>query len=1195
MADDNPNYQTIEQSSLPAQEHQIRKSKHGHAMTASRTTTKPRKQAIIGPKRPRGRPRKEKSNTADVPAAKGLKRPVGRPRKQHKEDERVIIDFGAFVVPGTRSQEIISSIPASSLAQHTAQTGPLRIIPDEDPDRPVDDGDGAYENDNDNDGDGNGVGSEDDEADVNEDDDSGDEGNMPTPRRQRQRLPAWLMRPFKAHVDASQSKFRDAKGLPPLYSKDARLSFHRPSTLFLLNHPQLSPEMDEWIGKQYPSFLPFNDTSTDGPRNFVPSAQWLRDLYDMFIEEHQQDFNQHMALLSAEITKHIATVNGERVFTALLTVTNQNGQIRDFNLVATKSHSQFECALVKIRQSLLMYGHLQPYLFYTDNMGDKAFLESCFPSLREGVVPIEKHGNLEPFSIPEDVEVLVKDEASSINAALSTILDDIPIEESEPDIVVGFDAEWNVTVGDWGNHTRGEVSVIQIAYERRVYILQISRMLIERHLPEKLIMLLSNPRIRKAGRMVASDLKYLESSLDDPPPFLGALDLAVFARDHHVVPNAKIGLADLCATVLQKQLAKNVSERVSSAWEERTLTPAQIRYAACDAYAPLLIYEKLSTIPAPSVLPEALVPGTPVLLYGTDQKIIAHGILSEKIHQQYDAINLTPTRILVDIEHVQIPAAKLSTHNNRELSSFGNVPFKAVCRRSHLRIYNPDSQAFFLPDIRVHLNPMALAQSNDMDIDLPAITSNEASNQDNQVEGSMDLSDESGGVGDLVGNTNILDSGAGLGEAAGIQSTHTRDPESAQHGEETMGSIEDNKWDDNIRSRVLKDIFHVFNMLRILTVHGLRNEFARALRDGIFIPDKEDRARVAAYGATLQPPMTFEELRASKPTWLWRHCKRVIPPPKKLYPLVQDIFLTYGPLKDATTGLPLFAPQQWQSSKQILELIRQGFVSDPPGIPLYTCIGVDSKACNLPIYRCFRGTNFTEGGVHTHLRSKLPTSGASIRHVNASMLDFVLRHNLCVGTYNETGQAYQGHYDIWLTNSLQELLVFVEDLLINPTHITGWVNGNLYTPTTETIGIISVPPDVREASGMTEYNPNLDHNRKHHYLASKQGTRKAILPVHTPAEHALFKHLMKTNDAFGTRSKGPIWPQCVQVWNTYADTQEDVYYKLTEQLKTYHAHWMVTLNVKQSKSLSSVARHSVNEAARATMAAVFMYQPMVVA
>lgn len=141
------------------------------------------------------------------------------------------------VVPGSRSQQIIGSIPASSLAQRTAQTGPIHIIPDEDPDRPVHDG--AHENDMDNDVDVDGIGNEDDEADANEDDDSGDEDNIPTPRP----LPAWLMHPFRAHVDASQSKFRDAKGLPPLYSEDAQLSFHRPSTLFLLNHPELSPEV----------------------------------------------------------------------------------------------------------------------------------------------------------------------------------------------------------------------------------------------------------------------------------------------------------------------------------------------------------------------------------------------------------------------------------------------------------------------------------------------------------------------------------------------------------------------------------------------------------------------------------------------------------------------------------------------------------------------------------------------------------------------------------------------------------------------------------------------------------------------------------------------------------------------------------------------------------------------------------------
>ncbi len=127
-----------------------------------------------------------------------------------------------------------------------------------------------------------------------------------------------------------------------------------------------------------------------------------------------------------------------------------------------------------MRESLIMYGHPQPTLFYTDNMSDKAFLESSFPSLREGIVPVEKYGNLEPFLLPTDVTVEVKDEPSSINAALSTILNDVPLEESDSDIVVGFDTEWNVTIGDGGTFTRGDIGVVQIAYERRVYIIQVN-------------------------------------------------------------------------------------------------------------------------------------------------------------------------------------------------------------------------------------------------------------------------------------------------------------------------------------------------------------------------------------------------------------------------------------------------------------------------------------------------------------------------------------------------------------------------------------------------------------------------------------------------------------------------------------------------------------------------------------------------
>ena len=170
-------------------------------------------------------------------------------------------------------------------------------------------------------------------------------------------------------------------------------------------------------------------------------------------------------------------VGGEKPFTAIITVTNERNEIRVCNFVATKSHSQFEMALRDVNNSLKLYGHPQPSLFYTDNISDKKFLEDCFPSLRHSVTPVEKHGHLEEFIIPSNSPILVKNNPTAINDAMRTILDDIP--EDEGSIVVGFDSEWNVDVSAQGRVTRrGRTAIIQIAYGNRVYILQVNSSII---------------------------------------------------------------------------------------------------------------------------------------------------------------------------------------------------------------------------------------------------------------------------------------------------------------------------------------------------------------------------------------------------------------------------------------------------------------------------------------------------------------------------------------------------------------------------------------------------------------------------------------------------------------------------------------------------------------------------------------------
>ena len=86
-----------------------------------------------------------------------------------------------------------------------------------------------------------------------------------------------------------------------------------------------------------------------------------------------------------------------------------------------------------------------------------------------------------------------------------------------------------------------------------------------------------------------------------------------------MVDNARCSLADLCAWVLGKRLNKNISERLSDAWEDDMLTSEQLQYAAKDAFASLMIYHNLQILDTPQPLPDgSLTSPTPVLLYSAD-------------------------------------------------------------------------------------------------------------------------------------------------------------------------------------------------------------------------------------------------------------------------------------------------------------------------------------------------------------------------------------------------------------------------------------------------------------------------------------------------------------------------------------------------------------------------------------------------
>ena len=691
--------------------------------------------------------------------------------------------------------------------------------------------------------------------------------------------------------------------------------------------------------------------------------------------------------MSFKITKHIVLVNGVPVFIGCLTVTNEWGQARVVALVATKAHSQFEIALKQMSKSLTLYGHCQPELMYTDDMKDKGFLEMCIESLKKDIHPIDKYSSLPIFTLSGKAALVVKSTGTQIQQALGTIIEDAANSNSKP-IVVGFDVKWNVDLTPGQFHI-GKPAVIAIAYGSRIYILQIAQLIHTGHFPVVLKNFLMYPDILKVGRGIGGDMKHLQQAAQVDNVFTSYIDIAQLAKARRVSKTATSSLNDLCALVLHHRLDKDPDIRVSTKWENKELSKEQKQYIAIDALVSYQIYETLKAIPLPGPLPDIPHAGLSVALYQNGETLIAYGSWSSinmQSHPKVDSISVSSTRAAIDISKVIVGGAILNLHN-KSLESFGAPPFTIVCKRNQLQTASAEELAQISDNEYVSILAQASADLSDSEIEQPPDVVVESWIR--HFEG-MD-------------EREILKKikAACINEEARKLCDHIF--------EELSGSPL-----PVIISRVLKDVWHAFDLIFLSKSHALRKVFARAVCDAIFIVNKEDRALVETQ--LKAEGSSWEEKFKYNPKWLWHRVWQTIPGPTELYNLLSAVFKLYGPLEDASSGQPLFNAAAWKSAKNLLQLVQRGYLSDPPGIPLYYQIGVDRKEGGLPIWRCCHGTNFTEGGIHCSIHNIFSSSSISAQHAVNRLNIFVLRHNLLVGTANQTGQRYKGHFDIWEYN-----------------------------------------------------------------------------------------------------------------------------------------------------------------------------------
>lgn len=149
--------------------------------------------------------------------------------------------------------------------------------------------------------------------------------------------------------------------------------------------------------------------------------------------------------------------------------------------------------------------------------------------------------------------------------------------------------------------------------------------------------------------------------------------------------------------------------------------------------------------------------------------------------------------------------------------------------------------------------------------------------------------------------------------------------------------------------------------------HGARPAYLRALRDHLMRWDPNIRKLV---DKTCQKvfKLTFDQMLVRNPRFIAERVPRYVPSPSVLVPSLSHVFDVFGNACDAKTGAPLFNKTAWQKAHAVLELARQGYLSDNTDIALYEKAGIDKY--ELQKYKCLRGTNNVEGGPHGDIYRK---------------------------------------------------------------------------------------------------------------------------------------------------------------------------------------------------------------------------------
>jgi hypothetical protein len=864
--------------------------------------------------------------------------------------------------------------------------------------------------------------------------------------------------------------------------------------------------------------------------------------------------------VSYKEAKHLCLYRGRPVFQGLVTAMNEVGEVRMQFHIYSDSHEQMKSAIEAFKRTTSSLGLPDVRLFYTDNPGgDRLFYLRQLPSLQS------QQDVFDEFSVSNNVPAGIKDslqsyEYDSINVRTALTKCDVEkvvmaLKEDIKGGRIGLDAEWNQLVSCRGIQTgTSKVQTMQIAYRNaddniNVLVLKVGQF---DKLPPSLVSLLDGTDgIDIYGVNVSADLVKISRDFQATEMMKmnhklrpDVHNLGMMARRRDVVQDAGSSLEVIARRVLDITLDKTLR---CSDWSGK-LTDDQIKYAAIDAAVSLEAGEKLLEMPDLSrrLTPEEAIPGAKVDLiprHGSVACMATRAATATIINSAtcmcppgmvYGRKKQTEVRAgkgcyVIVLNEVFSPALIIPSYKSDDgkpvtIADFpANHQFMLPISMMKEHVDSPHVRATPIANTDNMIGRSKPASSCDT---LPDVNHNtnesvkavdccDGDKEDEEVCGYLDfVADmERGGIEDANGDFNNDDIDFTEDDIDQLCSALYHSDQAQPGGRflecKQLSSPPDPKHMVDKFSSVLGDSFHAMDRTKVPIRHEARKGYFVALREAFFVwnpvklKDLEERMKNSGLS---DDAIKRQRYFNSK---LFRDCvDRCVPPPKILYWRVRAVYATYGPLIDSKSKAPLFNARAWSKANNLLKEILEGYYSDPPGIELYSVRlredgNIMRNKYGMEIIQCSRGTNRTEA-YHKNIMVAFGSWAQGVEMSDCLLRERRHRHNQNVSEKRRLGFPRIGHYDTWLVDLLQILVMKNHGVRVYP----DMSNTSEYVTTDESFDSIALHSNRLDKAVRDRYAEIDKHSikltRDQRYLCRVMGTPLPFLPFSGEQEYKAY-------------------------------------------------------------------------------------------